>query len=127
MVAEKARKRRTRQSADKVILDVLIWECAFDEPREAERKVRRRLRYYGCGPYQRERVELLRRLKNETHVEIRREGRSRYFAGRHGRHAAMEDFDVARLIGDLAVSYPDVPQEEIKAFVPFAVYLYYLR
>jgi hypothetical protein len=126
-MAKKARKRRTGKSADEVILDVLVWECASDDPKEAERKIRRRLRHYGLGPYQQERVDLLRRLKNETYSEIRHEDQSRYFAGRHGEHTAMEDFDVVRLIGDLTASYPDVPREEIKAFIPWAIYLYYLR
>ena len=120
-------KKPTSKSADAVILDVLVYELAFDDREEAKRKIRRRLRYYGLGPYQQERVELLRRLKNETQSEVQRAGQSRYFAGSHGKYAALEDFDADRLIGDLAASYPDVSREEIKAFVPFAVYLYYLR
>jgi hypothetical protein len=31
------------------------------------------------------------------------------------------------LIGDLSASYPDVPREEIERFIPWAIYLYYLR
>jgi hypothetical protein len=56
---KKARKRRTGKSADEVILDVLVWERASDDPKEAKRKIRRRLRYYGLGPYPREHMDLL--------------------------------------------------------------------
>jgi hypothetical protein len=127
MVAKKTQKRPTPQSVDEVMLDVVIWEFPSDDPKEAERKIRRRLRHHDLGPFQQERVELLRRLKNETYSEIRREGQSRYFAGRHGDHSAVEDFDIDRLIGDLSASYPDVPREEIERFIPWAIYLYYLR
>jgi hypothetical protein len=39
----------------------------------------------------------------------------------------MEDFDFERMIEDFSQSYPDVPHEEITRFLPYAVYLYYLR
>ena len=42
-------------------------------------------------------------------------------------NAAMEDFDLEGMIHHLGEAYSDVPQEEIRVFVPFAVYLYYLR
>ena len=120
-------KKRTTKSADDVILDVLGYEFPFDDGTEAERKIKRRLRYHGLRPYRQERVSLLRRLKDEIQGEIHRGARSRYFAGSHGRYAAMEDFDTERMIEDFGQSYPDVPREEIKAFLPFAIYLYYLR
>ena len=122
-----ATKKRPSKSADAVVLDVLAYEFAFDEHVEAERKIRRRLRYHGLGPYQQARVDLLRRLKDEIQSKIHRGRESRFFAGSHGKYAAPEDFDTERLIRDLSESYPDVPREEFKAFVPFAVYLYYLR
>jgi hypothetical protein len=122
-----AAKKRTTRSTDAVILDVLGYEFAFDEHLGAERKIRRRLRYDGLGPYQQERVNLLRRFKDEVQSEIHRGGQSRYFVGSHGKYAAMEDFDGGRMVQDLAQSYPEIPREEIAAFVPLAVYLYYLR
>ncbi len=122
-----AAKKRTTNSADAVILDVLGYEFAFDDRVEAERKIRRRLRYHGLGPYSQERVDLLRRLKDDIQSEIHRARGSRYFAGNHGKYAAPEDFDAERMIQDLAESYPNIPGEEIKRFVPIAVYLYYLR
>jgi hypothetical protein len=122
-----ANKERATRSADAVILDVLGYEFALDDRAESERKIRRRLRYYGAGPHRQERVDLLRRLKDEIQGEVQRGGRSRYYVGSHGKYGAMEDFDVQRMTQDLAKSYPDAPGEVIEAFVTFAVYLYYLR
>jgi hypothetical protein len=122
-----ATKKRPTKTADAVILEVLAYEFGFDDRAQAEGKIRRRLRYYGLGPYQQERIDLLRRLKDEIQSEIPRWEQSRYFVGRHGAYAAMEDFDGDRLTRDLSGSYPDLPQEEIAAFVPAAIYLYYLR
>lgn len=110
-----------------MILDVLAYEFADDEPSDAERKIRRRLRYHRLGPYRQERVDRLRRFKDEVQSEIQRGHRSSYFISSHGPYAAMEDFDVERMIGDLAASYPDISREQVAAFVRFAVYLYYLR
>jgi hypothetical protein len=122
-----ATKQRTAKSADAVILDVLAYEFPFDDRTEAERKIRRRLRYYNAGPYKQERVDRLRQLKDEIRGEVQRGQRSRYFVRSHGDYAAMEDFDVQRMTQDLAKSYPDVRKKIIAEFVSFAVYLYYLR
>jgi hypothetical protein len=121
------RQRRTK-TADAVCLDVLAYEFESDDRTEAEKKIKRRLRYHGVGPYRQTRVDLLRRLKDEVRGEIERYERSRYFAGFHGGgYAAMEDFDIERMTRDLSASYPDVARDEIAAFVPSAVYLYYMR
>ena len=122
-----ATKKRPTKTADAVILDVLAYEFEFDDRAKAEGKIRRRLRYYGLGPYQQARIDLLRRLKDETQGELHRRERSRYFVGSHGDYAALEDFDVERLTQDLSESYPDVPRKEIAGFVPGAIWLYYMR
>jgi hypothetical protein len=120
-------KKRTAKSADAVILDVLAYEFPFDDRAEAERKIRRSVRYHGRRPYPQERMELLRRFKDEVQSEIHRGARSRYFAGRRGRYAAMEDFDLGRMIEDFHRSYPDMHRKALTAFAPFAVYLHHLR
>lgn len=125
MVTEMPRGRPVPQSADEVVLDVLVW---FDDDRDdAERRIRRRLRYHNLGPYQQERVALLRRLNDETCSEIRRERQSRYFAGSRGTQSDVKDFDIDRWIADLSASYPDVPRRALERFIPWAIYWHYLR
>jgi hypothetical protein len=121
------KKKQPTKTCDAVILQVLVYEFEFHAPAEAEGKIRRRLRYHGLGPYQQERIDMLRRLKNEVQTEIHRWERSRYFVGRHGEYATMEDFDGERLTQELSASYTDVTRDEIAAFVPAAIYLYHLR
>lgn len=115
------------RTADGVMLDALAYEFASDDAAETGRKIERRLRAYGLGPYQQERVDLLRRLKNDVQDELHRRSESAYFAGSHGTFSALEDFDTRRLTRDVARSYPTVPRAEVERFIPFAVYLYYLR
>lgn len=112
-------------TADSVVLSVLIYE--FSDRADSERKIRRRLRYHKLGPYDQQRVDLLRRLREETLDEIMRLSASRYYTGSHGEYAAVEDFDFERMAGDLARAYPDVPEPEIRAFVPYAIVTYYVR
>lgn len=121
-----AAKKRIRKSADEVIFHVLAYEFSLNERSKAEQKIRGRLKYHG-RPYRQQRVDKLRRFKDEIQTEIFRRKRSRYFLGFHGECAAMEDFDIECMIEDFSNSYPEIPRRELKVFIPFAVYLYYLR
>jgi hypothetical protein len=118
---------QSEKTADAVMLDVLAYEFDFDPRPESERKIKRRLRYWGLGPYRQDRVDLLRSFKDQVQAEIHRARKSRYYAGSHGRYAALEDIDIPRMVKDLAKAFPQIPKPEVAAFVPFAVYLYYLR
>ena len=124
-MAKKTRGRPVPQSADEVILDVLIW--FDDDHKDTEQRIKRRLRYHNLGPYQQERLELLRRLNDETCSEIKRYDNSRYFSARHGNHSDPKDFDIDRWIADLSASYPEVPRAALERFIPWAVYWHYLR
>jgi hypothetical protein len=121
------RRGKSVQTADGLTLKVLAYEFGIDDRAEAERKIKRRLLYHSLGPYRQDRIDLLRCLKDTIQAEIHRARRSQYYAGSHGRYAALEDFDVARMVHDFADAFPQVPEAEIAAFVPFAVYLFYLR
>lgn len=112
---------------DKVILGVLVDEVPRIKNKESEAKIKKRLRYHKLGPYEQDRVELLRRLKNSLQEEIGRFDRSRYYLESHGRYAAMEDFDVPRMVDDFCAEFPEIERSEIEWFVPFAVFTYYLR
>lgn len=110
-----------------VALDALAYEFSAADRREAEEKIKRRLRRHQLGAWDTDRVEACRKLKDELRDEIARFDASPYFTGRHGRYSEMEDFDVPRLAADLAARHPRVPLAEIEWFVPFCVFLYHLR
>jgi hypothetical protein len=122
---DKIKKRK--KTADSVILQKLAYEFRFCDRKDTERKIKQGLRYYQCGPYNQGRVDLLRSLKDQLQQEIGKYGRSRYYLQPTGKFAAMEDFDVDRMISDCRAAYPTVPAAELEWFVPHAIFLYYLR
>jgi hypothetical protein len=109
------------------VLGVLAYEFPFSDKAEVEAKIRGRLKRKKLGPYDPERIDLLRRLKDELQEEISRCEKSGYFTLHHGKYCDMRDFDVPRLTMDMIERYPQIPKEEVENFVPFCVFNYYLR
>lgn len=108
-------------------LNVLAYEFPFSNKAEAEARIKGRLKRKKLGPYDPERINRLRRLKDELQAEIGKGEKSDYFTHHHDRYCDMRDFDVARLAGDMIERYPQIPEPEIESFVPFCVFNYYLR
>ena len=128
VVRTPVRKKKKRETtSDSVILKKLAFEFDFSDHTDTERKIKQGLRYHKCGPYDQDRVDLLRSLKDRLQQEIHKSGRSQYYLQSTGKYAAMEDFDVDRMINDCRADSPAVPAAEIEWFVPYAIYLYYLR
>ena len=118
---------RAQKTADDIILEDLIHEFGPSYRREVESKIKRRLRYYQAGPYDQARVDRLRELQQLLLRELGNPRTSRYYVGAKGKYAALEDYDLDRLINDAAAAFPDVDRTQIADTVPFAAYLYYLR
>jgi len=108
-------------------LSVLAYEFPFSDKAEAEAKIKRRLRRKKIGHYDAERIEMLRQFKNELQQEIGKFEKSRFFTEFHGKYSDMRDFDIPRLTAEMMEHFPQIPQKEIETFVPFCVFLYYLR
>lgn len=119
--------RRKPDTPAQVILGVLVYEFRPEDRSKSEETVKRRLRYYRVGSYDQNQVDLLRRFKESLAAEISLRAGSRYYLGPHGTFAALEDFDVERMVADYHAAFPDVGVSEIEWFVPFALYVYYLR
>lgn len=79
------------------------------------------------GAYDAKRVDRLRRFHEDLRDEVGKWTNSEYYTYPHGKYSGMEDFDVPRLTRDTISRHPDVSKEFVEGFVPFAVYLYYLR
>jgi hypothetical protein len=108
-------------------LGVLTYEFPSSDKAEAEAKIRGRLKRKRLGPYDSERINLLRRLKDELQEEISKFDKSDYFTYSHDYYCDMRDFDIPRLTKEMIERYPQIPKEEIESFVPFCVFNYYLR
>jgi hypothetical protein len=109
------------------VLSVLTAEAAGDPPAEANTKIQRRLRDKKLGAFDASRIEVLRAFKSALVDEIHLGEKSSYFTGSHGLYASPEDFDHARLAQDLCERFPSISRQAVAAFIPIAVYYYYLR
>jgi hypothetical protein len=120
-------KQSKPATAAEVILGVLVYEFDIKRREETDAKIKKRLRYYKLGPYVQSEVDLLRRLKELLLAEIGRYQQSKYYVGTHGYYAAIEDFDVPRMISECHAMFPEIALTEIEWFVRFAVATYYAR
>ena len=112
---------------DVLVLDALIYEFPSSTPAETDALIRGRLKRKKMGPFDPERVALLRQLKNELQRQINVYGKSTYYRKRDGRYADYKDYDIPRLTADTQRRYPAVPKKVIAWFVPFCVLTYYMR
>ncbi len=112
---------------EEAVLSILAYEFPSDDKREAEAKIKRKLRSKKLGRYDQERIDLLRRFKEAVQTEISKWQKSKYYAASHGEFADMKDFDRGQMADEFAAEFPTIPRQTIARFVEFAVYLYYLR
>ncbi|HYF94109.1 MAG TPA: hypothetical protein VD969_17980 [Symbiobacteriaceae bacterium] len=119
--------KRKPETPTRVILGVLVSEFQPEERSKSDATIRRRLRYHRLGPYDQDQVEVVRRFKDALQREIGLLHRSQYYLGPHGKFAAPEDFDVARMVSDYRAAFPEIGKPDIEWFIPWALYVYYLR
>jgi len=105
----------------------LAYEFSFSKKEETDTEIKSALKRKKLGGFDAKRIAVLRQLKDELQSEIHKWGKSDYFTHNHSQHADPQDFDVPRLAGDMIRKYPTIPKEEIENFVPYAIYVYYLR
>ncbi len=112
---------------EEAVLWILVYEFPFDDKRETEAKIDRKLRAKKIGKYHQQRIDLLRRFKDDVQAEISKGRESKYCTNPHGEFADMKDFDRDRMSRELAAAFPAIHEQSISQFVEYAIYLYYLR
>lgn len=116
------------ESYDFAVFGVLAYEFSRDDPKDAERKIRRKLSRHHLGGYDQLRVDLLRRVKNDLQSEFSLQTKSLFYVGSLTPHfGSVEDFDQRKLAADLASKYPTVTLHDLGRMVSLGMYLYYLR
>lgn len=120
-------KAKPKPTFESEALHVLAYEFPFNEKNKAEEEIKRRFKRKKIGAYDQERIEQLRRFKNEVQEEIGLGLKSKYYTHTHGYYADPLDFAQERYVADLIKKYPGFPREIIANFISYAVYLYYLR
>jgi len=116
-----------KQTYDFICFTDLAYEFDFSEKKEAENKIKRRLKYYKLGDYNQERVDYIRQLKNDLYLEISKETKSRYFQKSKSAYADLADFNIERMVADYITKYDKVDNSELMGMINFAIYLYHMR
>jgi len=117
----------TNQTYDFICFAKLAYEFDYSDKKETENKIKESLRYYKLDSYDQERVDYLRRLKNDLYIEISSTTSSRYYQGPSSKYAALEDFDVYQMADDYLKKYDTVDRDELIRMINFSIYLYYMR
>ncbi|WP_020585823.1 hypothetical protein [Desulfobacter curvatus] len=120
------KKKDTPTYEDEVLVG-LAYEFSVSDHEESERKIKRRLREKKLGPYDQEKIDVIRKFKNNVQKELGKFNKSKFYAGAHGKYADMQDWDFDALLQYMIKKHPDVSKVAIGNFLPFAIYLYYLR
>ena len=108
-------------------LAVLAFELSASQRSETERKIKRRLRDKKLGAYDPSRIEAIRTFKNDVLAELSKASRSKFWLQTHGPYADSQDWDVDGLQHHFEAKHLHVPKAAIGRFLPYAIYLYYLR
>lgn len=115
------------QSYDYICFNDLAYEFDFSNPKEAERKIKQKLKYYKLGKYSQEKVDYIRVLRNDLFKEIRQETKSKYFKSSKSSYAEFTDFDVKRMLSDYLNQYDRINDSDMSAILNLAIYLYHMR
>ncbi len=117
----------SEQTYDYTCFSDLAYEFDFSDLKEAEKKIKRKLKYYGLGKYDQERVEYIRNLKNDLFKEIRLYEKSKYYIPSTSEFAEFTDFDYESMKGDFLKKYDNISDSDMSRILNFAIYLYYMR
>lgn len=112
---------------EEAVLSVLAFEFSLDDKGETETKIKRKLRAKKLGKYDQERIDLLRRFKDEVKAEANKGWNSKYHTGSRGEFANMKDFDLVTMKREMAAAFPGIPRQSVDQFIEYGIYLYYIR
>lgn len=116
----------TRTYEDEV-LSVLAFEFTVKDHTESERRLKRRLREKKLGSYDEKRIASIRKFKDDLQVELAKCDRSEFYTHSNGKYSDPSDWDANGLLSHLKKKHPKVPDSAIQSFLPYAIYIYYLR
>lgn len=119
--------RESEQTYDYICFGDLAYEFAFSDPKEAEKKIKRRLKYYRLGNYDQERVDYIRELKNDLYKEISLQSKSKYFNKSKSNYADLSDFNMEKMKTDYLKEYVKIDSSDMIRILNFTIYLYHLR
>ncbi|PJZ48487.1 hypothetical protein [Leptospira saintgironsiae] len=117
--------KKREASYDYVCFSELVYE--YDKPKETEKKIKRRLKYYELADYDQARVDYIRKLRNDLSEEIQKNRESKYYLESKDTYSALHDFDVDLLLQDFLLKYQNISKDDMGSILLLAIYVYYLR
>lgn len=115
------------QTYDLVCFTDLAYEFDFSDKKEAEKKIKSRLKHYKLGDYSQERVEYVRALNNDLYQEISLQTKSKYFSKSKSNFADLADFKFKKMTSDYLDKYSKISESDMMGILNFAIYLYHMR
>jgi|SRR5690554_3182246 len=120
-------EQNTQQTYDLICFTDLAYEFDFTDKKEAEKKIKRRLKYYKLENYNQERIEYIRALKNDLYGEISLGTKSKYFQKSKSNYADLEDYKFEKMKIDYLKKYDLISENDMTGILNFAIYLYHMR
>ena len=118
---------KQKQTYDYICFSDLAYEFDNIDFSEAEKKIKRRLKYYRLASYNQEKVDYIRRLKNDVYKEISLRSKSKYFNKVESNYSDFTNFFIVRMTSDFLEKYHDIDRSDITRILNSAIYLYYMR
>jgi hypothetical protein len=119
---------RVPASFESEVLSILAFEFSTSQHAESDRRIKRRLRDKKLGPYDATRVANLRALKDDVQMEVSTGWqKSRFYKSLGGAYAALGDWRLKPFARHLARRHSQISPVAITRFLPYAIFLYYLR
>lgn len=112
---------------DFICFSDLVYEFNLSQKKVTEKKIRRRLKYYKLDPYNQQRVDYIRKLRNDLAAEIGLNSASLYYQKSNGIYAGLDDFNIHQMVADYCARFPDIDNAEMHAMINFALYTFHLR
>jgi hypothetical protein len=108
-------------------LAVLAFEFCSSQQSDSERKIKRRLRDKKLGPYDQARIDAIRAFKDDVFMEVSKATKSKFWLSSRGPYADLRDWNLQGLLFHFENNHPELPKKAIGRFLPYAIYLYYMR
>jgi len=112
---------------DFICFSDLVYEFDPSQKKVIEKKIRRRLKYHKLDVYDQDRVDYIRKLRNDLATEIGLNSASRYYQKSSGKYADRADFNIHQMVVDFCASFSRINNDEMTDLINFAIYIFYLR
>ena len=115
------------KTPEDIALKILAFEFRKSEIDESNQKIRKRIGAKKMDSLGIEWLENLRSFKNSVMSEVHKNTKSKYYKSNKSGYADMSDFKVEEMITSYTEEFNSIPNEVIGSFIPYSIYLYYMR